>query len=274
MVFLIWNGSEFSCICSNSEELIIKAHEVSKLDVERIRIYYEIEGKRIYLARNTVLSSLKTNSFYVKDIGPQFNYRAVFILEYIGPLLIWPIVYRFSAIRLDLASILWISHYLKRLFESIFVHSFSNTTMPYRNLIKNCLYYWSMAFLISYSYSHSIFSFEVSDLLKKTFFALFFIFESLNAYCHIALKNLRPKNSKDHILPRGIFFNSITSPNYTFEILSWISFSFYIHNYSSFLFTVLGAIQMYKWASQKRIKLSFKYPEAKNRGRLTPFLLF
>merc|ERR1712045_622509 len=44
-----------------------------------------------------------------------------------------------------LAAAAWSFHYAKRLLETIFVHRFSNATMPLGNLFKNCSYYWGFA---------------------------------------------------------------------------------------------------------------------------------
>ena len=35
-----------------------------------------------------------------------------------------------------------LGHYLKREFETIFIHRFSNATMPFLNVFKNSTHYW------------------------------------------------------------------------------------------------------------------------------------
>jgi very-long-chain enoyl-CoA reductase len=140
--------------------------------------------------------------------------------------------------------------------------------MPQRNVFKNCGYYWLFAFWITLSIlKHQ----QVSSFLSKISIILFFIFEILNFHCHVYLRNLRPKGSTEYCLPKGLFFDSITCPNYTFEILSWISFSLFSSVLSSYVFTFAGAAQMFVWAEKKRKRLINQYPEAKTRGRLTPF---
>ena len=99
-----------------------------------------------------------TNSiFYLKDIGPQINYRLVYILEYMGTLVFSIIFFiRYALIFIKnnpdkqlqthilCYFFMTIFHFGKRIIESIFVHIFSRSTMPLQNLFKNCAYYWGI----------------------------------------------------------------------------------------------------------------------------------
>src|SRR5689334_8594331 len=88
-------------------------------------------------------------------IGPQISWRTVFIVEYLGPLLIHPLVYygrsliyRTSAPPSYLQTItmlLCIIHFAKREFETVFIHRFSAATMPARNIFKNSAHYWFLS---------------------------------------------------------------------------------------------------------------------------------
>uniref|UniRef100_A0A672UL37 Uncharacterized protein n=1 Tax=Strigops habroptila TaxID=2489341 RepID=A0A672UL37_STRHB len=106
-----------------------------------------------------------TATLYFKDLGPQIGWTTVFLIEYTGPLFIYflfyfrmPFVYgldeRFTSSPhpvVNLACICHSFHYIKRLIETVFVHRFSHGTMPLRNIVKNCLYYWGFAaWLIPY----------------------------------------------------------------------------------------------------------------------------
>lgn len=247
----------------------------------------------------------------IKDIGPQFSYRGVFLLEYTGPLVIWLVVAMNTKMKTaftNLATVMWVFHYVKRLFETLFVHIFSNKTMPLRNLVKNCAYYWGFAAVISWTilrsnvrinmsirekvgeweellhafqdtkdYSHILhLSKSISNhLLYEVSImpaALFFISELSNLYFHLKLRYLRPPGSRDHFLPHGLVFDKITCPNYTTEILSWMFFAMFTRSWVCAVFNVCGAIQMYIWARQKRARLAEQFPEAKKRFCIFPLL--
>ncbi|EFO63975.1 Synaptic glycoprotein SC2 [Giardia lamblia P15] len=247
----------------------------------------------------------------IKDIGPQFSYRGVFLLEYIGPLVIWVVVAMNTKMKTsftNLATVMWVFHYVKRLFETLFVHTFSNKTMPLRNLIKNCIYYWGFASAISWTilqsnvrinmsirekvgewedllhafqdtkdYTHILqLSKSISNhlLYEVTIMpaALFFVSELSNLYCHLKLRYLRPPGSREHFLPRGLLFDRITCPNYTTEILSWMFFAMFTRSWVCAVFNVCGAVQMYIWARQKRARLAHQFPEVRKRFCIFPFL--
>lgn len=44
----------------------------------------------------------------------------------------------------------WCGHFLKREFETFFIHKFSRVTMPLSNLFKNCTYYWLFAIFVGH----------------------------------------------------------------------------------------------------------------------------
>lgn len=52
----------------------------------------------------------------------------------------------------------WSFHYLKRIYETLFVHRFSHGTMPIMNLFKNCGYYWGFALYVAYHTNHPLYT--------------------------------------------------------------------------------------------------------------------
>ena len=88
-----------------------------------------------------------------KDLGPQVSWRLVFVVEYSGPILIFLIFYLYPDIfyhekvpekTLTQKAAFWmaIGHFLKREYESIFIHRFSNATMPISRIFINSTHYW------------------------------------------------------------------------------------------------------------------------------------
>ncbi|XP_040421569.1 very-long-chain enoyl-CoA reductase isoform X7 [Cygnus olor] len=149
-----------------------------------------------------------TATLYFKDLGPQIGWTTVFLIEYTGPLFIYflfyfrmPFVYgldeRFTSSPhpvVNLACICHSFHYIKRLIETIFVHRFSHGTMPLRNIVKNCLYYWGFAAWLAYYINHPLYT-PPSYGKKQINFAVIMFLDPKPVRSHI----------QQRILSRGCF---------------------------------------------------------------------
>jgi len=225
-----------------------------------------------------------------KDLGTQIGYRTTFVIEYLGPLLLYPVFYFFKdyiysdqtrpiQFAQQVALACWTLHYAKRILESILVHRFSHGTMPlFPNLPRNCGHYWAAGLYISYFVNHPLFT---SPPIERVYLGLgiFLVAELGNLITHVMLRNLRPEGSKERKIPRGFLFNYVSCPNYTFEVLAWVGFSILTQSVASVLFLVMGAGQMWFWAvdKHKRYKKDFDGKEGRPqypRGRkvMFPFL--
>jgi very-long-chain enoyl-CoA reductase len=97
-------------------------------------------------------------------------------------------------------------HYVKREFETILVHRFSNDTMPFMNIFKNSTHYWvffglfNMYFFLHPDYTAPVWASD-SFFIGST--VLFCIFEFLNLQCHLVLKNLRKPGTTERGIPQG-----------------------------------------------------------------------
>jgi len=224
------------------------------------------------------------DSLTFKDLGPQVGWKTVFVTEYMGPLLLYPLFYYYPSVFYGtqaagptliqkMALFAWSFHYGKRVFETLFIHRFSHGTMPIFNLFKNCSYYWGFAALVAYGVNTP----EVEGFTPlRSFVALsfFMLFEICNGITHIQLRNLRPEGSKARAIPRGFAFELVSCPNYTFEIGAWISFSVMTWSVSALLFTLVGTGQMYLWAVGKHRKYRKEFPDyPRGRKSIFPFLL-
>ncbi|XP_018330966.1 very-long-chain enoyl-CoA reductase [Agrilus planipennis] len=238
--------------------------------------------------------SLKNGSeIYLKDLGPQISWKLVFILEYLGPLVVYFIIAQrpwlvygntYKTINdysfvYHVALLCWSLHYLKRLLETLFVHRFSHSTMPLFNLFKNCGYYWGFAAYVAYYVNHPLYT-SPNMLLFIFGLALFTICEIGNLSIHLLLRDLRPPGTKEKKIPKPNknpltkLFNFVSCPNYTYEFGAWLGFSLMTSCLPAFLFTLAGMYQMTVWAlgKHKAYKKDFpRYP--KERKAILPFVI-
>lgn len=278
-----------------------------KLNIKSHRLGLSIinsNNKKIFLSQDSL--TLEEYNFkdgikvVVKDLGPQVGWRFVYVVEYIGPLLIFSLFYFFfnynkSNVFLNNISFVMVAfHYSKRIFESIFIHKFSRNYMPLTNLFINTTYYWLLFGLLNgYNIymnttnnfeSNNVFNFllnskenynGIANYLRTIMIIIFFFAEYKNFKCHEVLKLLKVNNNGKRGIPYGHGFDLVTCANYFWEFISWLSFSLYINHWSSYLFCFAGLYIMSKWALDKHrnIKKLFgsKYPG--KRKAIIPYIL-
>eukprot|EP01057_Protomagalhaensia_wolfi_P002683 Protomagalhaensia_wolfi_Nauph_80__2682@NODE_280_length_2939_cov_43_973793_g210_i0_p1_GENE_NODE_280_length_2939_cov_43_973793_g210_i0NODE_280_length_2939_cov_43_973793_g210_i0_p1_ORF_typecomplete_len297_score45_42Steroid_dh/PF02544_16/2_4e03Steroid_dh/PF02544_16/3_6e38ubiquitin/PF00240_23/3_1e05Ubiquitin_2/PF14560_6/0_0014Ubiquitin_4/PF18036_1/0_41Ubiquitin_4/PF18036_1/9_1e03DUF1295/PF06966_12/0_063SfLAP/PF11139_8/1_7e03SfLAP/PF11139_8/0_11_NODE_280_length_2939_cov_43_973793_g210_i08831773 len=225
------------------------------------------------------------STLYFKDLGVQISWRLVFVLEYLGPLIIFPVLYAMPhlvygepvqhSLTQKLAFFLVVAHYLKREFESFFVHRFSNATMPFIRLPINCGHYWVLGgILIAYYVLHPRHQAPFTGTLMPLFLAGVMIgAEVMNCQTHIILRNLRPRGSKTRGVPKGAGFDLCSCANYTWESLAWISFALLVNTLTTWIFVCAAIGQMASWAQKKhkRYRVDPDYP--KNRSAIFPYIL-
>ncbi|RNF23314.1 3-oxo-5-alpha-steroid 4-dehydrogenase [Trypanosoma conorhini] len=220
-----------------------------------------------------------------KDLGPQVGYRTVFIVEYAGPLAIMlgyalrpSFIYGTNIAKgfgytQKLFISLFTAHFVKRELESLFVHKFSHATMPRRNIVRNCAYYWAFALFIGYVLCHPQYTEPSNRCLVNASAAAMVVFELLNFAVHKQLSGMRRSDGDTtRTVPKGVLFSLVSCPNYTFEVLSWVSFSLGTSLVSSWLFTLAGFVQMAEWAVKKHKGYVKSDPEAAKRKCMLPFL--
>ncbi|XP_038877634.1 very-long-chain enoyl-CoA reductase-like [Benincasa hispida] len=212
--------------------------------------------------------NLDNLSITFKDLGRQVSYRTLFLLEYLGPLLIYPMFYYFPVYKFfgyqderhiypvqTYAMYYWCLHYSKRIMETFFVHRFSHGTSPLSNVVRNCMYYWSFGALIGYYVNHPLYT-PVNDLQMKIGFGFGLLCQISNLYCHLILKNLRdPSGEGGYKIPRGFLFNIVTCANYTTEIYQWLGFNIATQTVAGYIFVIAATYIMTKWAIAKHRRL-------------------
>ncbi|KAJ5393783.1 uncharacterized protein N7487_011424 [Penicillium crustosum] len=279
---------------ASTEELHTALSAASGCSVHRMRITKGSDHSVVPNSINTIIedTGMRNSSvIYVKDLGPQIAWRTVFIIEYLGPLLI-PALFLFplrpllyftfdkplplpSDLQLLVCALLTV-HFLKREFETIFVHRFSSATMPARNIVKNSAHYWVLAgFNIAYWVFRPDAAAASSTPQPGSRLALFVFGELANLNAHYILRNLRRPGTTERGIPSGFGFSVVTCPNYFFEILAWLGIFLVSQlNWSVLFFVVVGGLQMWSWGwkKEKRYRKEFGDKYKKKRAVIFPGL--
>ncbi|EJU04556.1 hypothetical protein DACRYDRAFT_93078 [Dacryopinax primogenitus] len=264
-----------------------------------VRQRLTLDGEKKPLEDEDTLDSVglgKGGKVRVKDLGPQIGWRTVFVIEYLGPLLIHPVFYHFQSIIYRYASpfehsdlqrtvyILTMLHFLKRELETLFLHSFSRSTMPFAYVYRNSAHYWLLSGLLialvlySPSYGQDALLERSDPALSPTWIwswvGLWIFAQLSNFHTHYTVAHLRPPGSKKHYIPRGYGFALVSFPNYFFEILAWGAVLGLTRSWAVVVFLLVGGGTMTVWATQKHraYKREFgdKYP--KGRKIIFPFI--
>uniref|UniRef100_A0A0N5BFU6 Very-long-chain enoyl-CoA reductase n=1 Tax=Strongyloides papillosus TaxID=174720 RepID=A0A0N5BFU6_STREA len=264
--------------------------EMFNIPVERISLKREIEGNS--LEDDVKISTISNKQLYYQDSNSQFSWKKVFLLQYGGPFIIYPLFYlRPSFIYGDdfnnppielpvkLALLSSLIHYGKKLYETKYVHKFSNETIKHINLVKKCMYHWGFSALTSYFINHP--SFHPPSITQAYLgFFIFILSEAGNLSIHLTLRDIHrlgirtmgiqePNNN-----PFLVLFDYVSCPNYTYEICALIGFTIMTLSFPSALFTFVSFLQMCVWGRQKHryyLKKFNNYPV--DRKSIIPFLL-
>ena len=145
-------------------------------------------------------------------------------------------------------------HFLKREFETLFVHRFSADTMPFVYLFRNSGHYWALAGIVfGYvmylpAFSHSQ---HTSTQLVLTV-TIYLYAELSNLYTHVILRKLRPEGTRVRQIPRGYGFDwpfgGISCANYFFEIMAWVVIALWSGCWAVVPFLVTAIFFMDRWA--------------------------
>lgn len=293
---------------------ILIARQVGIKDHNRIGLFDDpasssAKAKTLKNRKATIASEeaiMKTGVLQVKDLGicpisiylyqhanmqpgPQIAWKTVFIYEYLGPILahlavlsLRPYIYKNGDSPLSTTQ--WLSfgmiiaHFLKREYETLFVHKFSANTMPVFNLVKNFSFYCGLSgFLAAYDiYSPASLAARADNsALDVLGFVLFAYGEVSNAIVHLNLASLRTRGGTERKIPTGYGFGLVTCPNYMFEVLSWIGIIITSRSWGVTAFIVVGIIQMTAWAQSKERAYRKEFPDTykKKRYVILPGLL-
>ena len=141
----------------------------------------------------------------------------------------------------DIAFKMGLGHFVKRFIECIFVHYYSKPTKSLNKIVREIGFYWLFfGILVPFYLLHPLYTPEAfwqnwisNDSLfsvKYLYYILTSIFilaEIMNLLCHMHLKSFR-KGDHDYtrMIPRFHGYSFITSANYFWEFIAWLSFAF------------------------------------------------
>ncbi len=142
---------------------------------------------------------------------------------------------------------MWLIHFVKRVYEVIYVHNY--TRVESRGRFLEWVYFNGFGYLITTELEND-FDFNWANKI------LVFIWgwsEMQNHICHLYLAQLPNDRDEDKSIPYKGWFKIYTAPNYTFELLSWACFTLVSGSKYSMLFTLCSGYKMYKLANRKKL---------------------
>ncbi|KAF5017032.1 hypothetical protein F66182_11108 [Fusarium sp. NRRL 66182] len=247
---------------------VLIAKEAQLGDHNRIGLYdpstkKTLKDRKARLADEAAVTA--AGEVLVKDMGAQIAWRTVFVVEYFGPLLIHAVAvaarpFLYSNGDQDMSQTQWLTfgmimlHFVKREYETLFVHKFSANTMPWKNIFKNSFFYWAVSGLLcAYSiYSPNSLAAKADiPAIDAVGFALYCFGEFMNALVHRYLSTLRSSGGTERKIPVGYGFGIVTCPNYLYEVLAWIGVILVSRDWTVAFFISIGAAQMISWAKGK-----------------------
>ncbi|KAL4932737.1 trans-2-enoyl-CoA reductase (NADPH) TSC13 [Aspergillus undulatus] len=274
---------------ASTQELYDQLAEASGYSVHRLRVTKAADRAVVPNSKDSTVEGNGLSDktvLHVKDLGPQINWRTVFIIEYLGPLLIPALVlypfrpyvyFNFDAIpepsdTQRLVCALLTVHFLKREYETVCVHRFSNATMPASNIVKNSGHYWILA---GCNIAYWVFrpdaaaaALRISPALLYGGLALFVFGEIANFNTHLVLRDLRRPGTTERGIPSGFGFSAVTCPNYFFEVVSWVGVYLVSGlSWSVLFFIVVAAAQMALWAQKKERRYRKEFGDKYKRKR-------
>lgn len=224
------------------------------------------------------------STIYVKDLGTQIAWRTVFLVEYLGPILIHPLVYTLRPYLYPSApkdpsqlqtitSWLIVLHFVKRELETLFVHRFSAATMPLRNIFKNSFHYWILSGVLvaAFIYAPSSATAQgANPLLLYPGVLLYIIGELGNLQSHLTLMGLRTSGGTERGIPQGPLFRLVTCPNYLTETISWIAIYLVSGlSWGVLIFAIVSVVQMAQWAKKKERRYRKEFGDKYKKKRYT-----
>ncbi|CAK7562301.1 MAG: Very-long-chain enoyl-CoA reductase [Sporothrix epigloea] len=278
-------------------------------DYNRIGIFDPVTRKIIRDRRAVIGAQenvVSSKALLAQDLGPQIGWRTVFLIEYAGPIL-FHLAFFYLRPEIPLPAFLTIGqtasrsdpvtdvqrivyimfqlHFIKRELETAFLHRFAANTMPAWNVFRNSAFYWLLAGLVdAWSLYAPLSPFRISSRfpaasparagfgstwLDYVGAALFAFGELANFSVHYHLAHLRSPGGTEKKIPNAFGSSLVTSPNYMFEVLSWVGVILVSRDIAVAIFISVGMIYMRSWSRDKERALRRLFPDKYKKKKYT-----
>ena len=177
-----------------------------------------------------------------------------------------------------LAAALWSLHFVRRVWESAFVHRYSKARIEAADYLTEYLYYWGFGAWIAWSVTAPSQPAPAAPL-QALGLVVFTIAEAGNARAHRMLRALRAPGGRERQIPRGFLFERVSCPHYFFEIASWAGFNLVTQTWAGAAFMLVGAGILGAWAHTRHAAYQKQFDGSEGRAlypaerrALIPFL--
>ena len=275
-----FNLSDYNITVNEFKEQLIKFYKIN-LDINDISVsYYTIKDKLIKLSDiNKKLN--KYENFSDKSIividkeSKRIPYKYAYLIVYIGPILI--ITYQYFSLYFEIEEIYKeqhlfyfcnLFHFLRRIFETLFVQNFEIKYEKYStrkkikkmsvfSFIKGFIYYWG---ILSHFCGNSILSVTYTPYFESfnvylLFILLYIHLEIKNLSCHLILSENDSSYMKLNNIPKGEGFDLITCANYFWEFSAFVILSVIILDWRMFIFIIVTFFRMKNIAVKRHKRL-------------------
>ncbi|OHT12880.1 3-oxo-5-alpha-steroid 4-dehydrogenase family protein [Tritrichomonas foetus] len=191
---------------------------------------------------------------------------AVILVHMSGPSIFLYLFYKYDENLLSTPSILYLIHYTHRVVIYPWFRSRHSRPWP----LESILFFSSTNFVAGLILAHSIISkLQTRTIILQVLLSLIFLACAfLAGYHDYYLCSLRQVGESGYRIPSWICFNWVSCPHYTFELIEWFFFGFFIKMNERILFWLIEFLNLSIRASSStaayhKLFLS-KYPKRKN----------
>lgn len=138
--------------------------------------------------------------------------------------------------REAIVAVMLLLHFLKRIFETLFVHKYSGSSDGVVDLVIGG-YYTLTCWIIMTFMNTMVTTSTLSSLMFYAGLSVYIVGELGNAYHHNLLADLRksPDSGKKYVAPRGGLFEHVATPHYMFELVAWLGIAITAQQLNAFL---------------------------------------